>query len=294
MRITVRRLITVLIAIAAVAGIAWSVMPRPIPVETATVTKGRFVATVDEDGKTRVRERYVVATPLAGRLTRIRLKAGDQVVADDAIAAIAPSPAPFLDPRSRREAEERLGAAEATIERTKAGVERAHAQADQASNDLARTRTLVERGVATIQAQERADLAMRVADRDLRAAQFLNHAAEHEFAQAKALLAQYDDGAKAPPEIWTRNGACAPAAAHPSRTGAERSQRLYRAHGLHFCYKANQGIEREHTDDCAAFLPLSEIECEPCRRGEQSNYKTSKLMDNDGKYADFPARADRI
>ena len=62
MRITIRRLVTVLIVIAAAAGIVWSVMPRPIPVETATVTKGQFVATVDEDGKTRVRERYVVAS----------------------------------------------------------------------------------------------------------------------------------------------------------------------------------------------------------------------------------------
>src|SRR5512139_776209 len=106
MRITIGRVVTVLVVILAVAGIAWSVMPQPIPVEVATVTKGRFVASVDEDGKTRVRERYVVAAPLAGRLTRIRLKAGDQLKADDVIATIAPSPAPFLDPRSRREAEE--------------------------------------------------------------------------------------------------------------------------------------------------------------------------------------------
>ena len=64
MRLTVRRLITVLIVIAAAAAIAWSAVPRQIPVETAAVTKGRFVATVDEDGKTRVRERYIVAAPL--------------------------------------------------------------------------------------------------------------------------------------------------------------------------------------------------------------------------------------
>ena len=202
MRLTVRRLITVLIVIAAAAAIAWSAVPRQIPVETVAVTKGRFVATVDEDGKTRVRERYVVAAPLTGRLTRIRLKVGDQVGTDEVVTTIAPSPAPFLDPRSRREAEERLGASEATIERTKASVERARAEADQTSNDLARTRTLVERGAATIQAQERAELAMRVADRNLRAAEFLNHAAEHELAQANALLAQYGDNAKAPPETW--------------------------------------------------------------------------------------------
>ena len=109
MRLTVRRLITALIVIAAAAAITWSVVPRQIPVETAAVTKGRFVATVDEDGKTRVRERYVVAAPLTGRLTRIRLKVGDQVGTDEVVATIAPSPALFLDPRSRREAEERRG-----------------------------------------------------------------------------------------------------------------------------------------------------------------------------------------
>jgi HlyD family secretion protein len=89
-----------------------------------------FIATVDYDGKTRIRERYIAAALLSGRLVCVRLKLGDQVAADDVIAAIAPSPAPLLDPRSRREAEERLGAAEATTERTRAGTERAHAQSD--------------------------------------------------------------------------------------------------------------------------------------------------------------------
>jgi HlyD family secretion protein len=202
MRITIGRVVTGLVVILAVAGIAWSVMPQPIPVEAATVTKGRFVASIDEDGKTRVRERYVVAAPLAGRLTRIRLRAGDQVKADDVVATIAPSPAPFLDPRSRREAEERLGAAEATLERTKAAVERAQAQATQAKTELDRTRTLAERGASTTQALERAELAMRVADRDLRAADFLHHAAEHELEQARALLARYQDGANSASDAW--------------------------------------------------------------------------------------------
>lgn len=202
MRITIGRVVIVLGLIAAAAGIAWSVLPQPIPVETAMVTKGRFVASVDEDGKTRIRERYVVVAPLAGRLARTRLKVGDQVGADDVVATIAPSPAPFLDPRSRREAEEKLGAAEAAYERTKATVERAKAQADQAKTEFGRTRTLVDRGASTTQALERAELAMRVADRDLRAAVFQNHAAEHEIDQARALLARYHNGANAAPEAW--------------------------------------------------------------------------------------------
>ena len=123
--------------------------------------------------------------------------------ADDAVATILPSPAPFLDPRSRQQAEERLGAAEAARERTKAMVERTQAEAAQAKNDLDRTRNLKESGTSTVLALERAETAMRVAERDLRAAQFQDHAAEHEIEQAKVLLAQFHNGGGgAPPERW--------------------------------------------------------------------------------------------
>jgi HlyD family secretion protein len=189
-------------ALAAVAGIVWLLMPKSVPVETVAVAKGRFVASVDEDGKTRVRQRYVVAAPLAGRLTRVRLKAGDPVAAGDAVASILPPPAPLLDPRARREAEERLGAAEAALERAKAVVERARAQTENAKAELDRTRTLTASGASTVQALERAELAQRVADRELRAAEFQNHAAEHELAQATALLGRYRDGVDAPAEPW--------------------------------------------------------------------------------------------
>ena len=129
MKITLGRVASIVVLVIVAALAVWAMLPKPIPVDVAAVSKGQFVATVDEDGKTRIRERYVVAAPLAGRLTRVRLKAGDTVKADEAIATILPTPAPFLDPRSRREAEERLGTAEAARERAKAMVERARAQA---------------------------------------------------------------------------------------------------------------------------------------------------------------------
>ncbi|MBC7037470.1 efflux transporter periplasmic adaptor subunit, partial [Salmonella enterica subsp. enterica serovar Enteritidis] len=71
----------------------------------------------------------------------------------------------------------------------KAVVERARALSDQANTDLARTRTLAQQGAATAQAFERAELAARLAERDLRAAEFQDHAAEHEISQLRALLA---------------------------------------------------------------------------------------------------------
>lgn len=193
MKVPFGRVLATLGLLAVIVLVGWALMPKPIRVQTATVTHGRFVAFVDEDGKTRIRDRYVVTAPLAGRLTRVRLKAGDVVNADETIATILPTPAPLLDPRARQEAEERLGAAESARERTKALVERASSSAQQAKADLDRTRTLRERGTATVQALEQAETAMRLADRDLRAAEFQDHAAEHEIAQAKAVLTQYQD-----------------------------------------------------------------------------------------------------
>lgn len=202
MRIAGRHIV-IAAGLLAVAGIAtWLVMPSPVPVETAAVTKGKFVATVDEDGKTRVRERYVVAAPLAGRLSRIRFKVGDQVQVDDVVATITPSPAPLMDPRTRHQVEEMLGTAEANLARSRAVVERARAQSDQANTDLTRTRTLAQSGASTAQALERAELAVRVADRDLRAAEFQDHAAEHEITQLRALLARYSNNIDEQPEAW--------------------------------------------------------------------------------------------
>ncbi len=192
MRIRYDRALLGAAIVAAAAVIGWWLVPNPVRVETATVVSAPFVATVDEDGKTRVRERYVVAAPLAGVSTRVRLKPGDRVDSGSVITSILPTPASLLDPRTRREAEERLGTAEATRERTQAAVERTRAQFDQAKADVERTRVLAQRGAATIQALERAELAFRVADREARAAEFQDHAAEHEVEQIKALLARYD------------------------------------------------------------------------------------------------------
>ena len=204
MRVTMRQFAIGGPLAALTAFAVWAAMPSPVPVETAVVTRGRFVVSVAEDGKTRVRERYVVAAPLAGRLTRIRSKVGDQVKVDDVLATVVPSPAPLMDPRSRREVNERLGAAEANLARAGAIVERSRAQSEQANTELVRVRTLAERGAATAQTLERAELAVRLADRDLRAAEFLNHATEHEVSQMRALLARYGSttGDGEPPESW--------------------------------------------------------------------------------------------
>lgn len=175
------------------ATLAWAFWPKPSLVETGEVTRGVFRASVEEYGRTRIRNRYVVTAPLAGRMLRSTLKVGDAVRQGSVVATLLPSLPPLLETRTRRELEERVGAAEATVQETQARLERATEQEAQNRADADRMKTLNRKGISSAQQLEREELALRLAQRDREAAQLRRHAAEHELAQAKALLARYND-----------------------------------------------------------------------------------------------------
>src|SRR5512140_2022359 len=81
--------------------LALGLRPRPATVETARATLGPLRATVSEEGKTRIRQRYVVSSPVTGQLHRVPFKPGAELVAGDIVATIEPLAASPLDPRSR-------------------------------------------------------------------------------------------------------------------------------------------------------------------------------------------------
>jgi HlyD family secretion protein len=196
-----RRALVIVGAVAAVGGVLyWAFRPKPILVEIGTVTEGPLQAVVEEDGRTRVRDRYVVSAPLSGRVLRLSVRAGDQVKTGGPVATLLPSLPPLLDPRTRRELEERVGAAEAGMQEASVRMERAEAQMMQARADVQRIRTLQLRGVASVQQLEREELGLRIAERDVQAAELRMHASRHEVDQARALLRRYDE--PNPGERW--------------------------------------------------------------------------------------------
>jgi len=197
MRQARRALILMLVAAAAGALLFWALRPRAVRVETAEVTRGRFEAVVEEDGRTRLRNRFIVSAPVAGRVLRIAARPGDAVSRDEVLATILASPSALLSPRARREAEERIGAAEAMLEQAEALMERAAATMAQAETEARRIRALHATGTTPQQALERAELALRVAARESTAAERRFHAAEHELAQARAALQGSDPAREA-------------------------------------------------------------------------------------------------
>jgi len=175
-------------------AVAWSLQPRPVAVETSPVTRGPFEQTIVDDGKTRVRDRYVIAAPLAGRVARIALEPGDPVRQDQVVALLTPTAPAFLDARTSGELRERVGAAQAQLARAKAEALKVLAQRDQASADLARQEKLAREGFVSATAREQAELALRTAERAVDAARYAEEAARHDLAQAQAALARYRSG----------------------------------------------------------------------------------------------------
>jgi HlyD family secretion protein len=176
------------------ALVAWALQPQPIAVETALVARGPFEQTIVDDGKTRVRDRYVIAAPLAGRAERIRLEPGDAVRQGETVALLTPTAPAFLDARTARELQERIGAAQAQLARARAETQKVLAQRDQARADLERQAKLAAEGFVSPNAREQAALALRTAERSVEAARFAEEAAGHDLAQARAALARYRSG----------------------------------------------------------------------------------------------------
>jgi HlyD family secretion protein len=187
-------LYVILAAAAAVAAAAWALRPVPITVEVAAARRGTFEQTVSDDGRTRVRDRYVVSAPLAGRVERITLKAGDRIAAGDTVARLSPAAPAFLDARTESELRERIGAADAQQRRAQAEIQRLDAQRDQARADDERQARLAAGGFVSPTAREQAALALRVAERALESARFAADAAAHDLAQARAALSRYRSG----------------------------------------------------------------------------------------------------
>lgn len=165
---------------------ALGLRPPPAVVETGRASFGPLRATVSEEGKTRIRQRYVVAAPVPGQLRRIALKPGAAVAAGELVAVIEPLAAAPLDPRSRALAEARRAAAAAALANTRT----AH---ELARSELARIQRMFAARTVSPQDLEAAQLRETAAALEVTRTEGSLRAAEAELAGPEAT-----DGAAAP------------------------------------------------------------------------------------------------
>src|SRR5688500_955208 len=132
------------VAAAVVAAIVSALVPKPVPVETGTVEQGLLRVTIEEDGRTRVKDRHVITAPLSGNLARFELEPGTAVEDGTVLAHIEPIPPPLLDARARSELQARMQAAEASLRQATASIARAETRASYTAKQAERIRKLHE------------------------------------------------------------------------------------------------------------------------------------------------------
>jgi HlyD family secretion protein len=139
--------------------------PQAVPVETARVATGPLRATVSEEGKTRIKQRYVVAAPVSGQLRRIAFKPGAEVEAGvTVVAVIDPLPASPLDERNR-------ALAEARRDSTRIVLEKSRTSHELAGKELGRIEQMFNAGTISPQELESAKMRETAAARDVAAAE---------------------------------------------------------------------------------------------------------------------------
>ncbi|MEZ5650527.1 MAG: HlyD family efflux transporter periplasmic adaptor subunit [Burkholderiaceae bacterium] len=157
-RNTIKRIILVMLVVAIVAALAWAMREPPQAVDLAEVGRGELLVTVDEEGRTRVRDLYTVTSPIAGHLDRVALEEGDPVIGGTSvIASIEPLAPPFLDARTRQERIAAVDAARAQVALAKVEHQRAQTALALARSELTRTRELADRQLVSASTLERAE-----------------------------------------------------------------------------------------------------------------------------------------
>lgn len=185
----VRRLLPWLGLAVLLALIGWGLWPKPTVVETGVVVRMPLTVHVSEEGKTRIRNRYVVAAPVAGHMRRVALKPGDPVEAGKTvITVIEPMVVPLLDPRARKQAEAVVSMHEANRKRAAESLDAARAALRMAEADRERMRSVRKDGTISESDRDRmeADAAIKAAE--VRAAEFSLQVIDYELVQARAAL----------------------------------------------------------------------------------------------------------
>jgi HlyD family secretion protein len=169
-------------------ALAWAFVPKPVEVELAFVTQGHFETSIDEDGKTRLTDRYVVSAPVAGRLARITLKEGDAVTVDMPLAELTPVLPAMLDERTLRELRARVEGAQDNVSRGGSRLARAQVSLNQAENEVRRSEQLARQGFISLAKLETERLTTTGAQRELEAAAAEGRMVKHELEQAQAAM----------------------------------------------------------------------------------------------------------
>lgn len=186
---SVRRwIVVILITAGVISAIAYGFLPKPVPVDLVKVSRGPFRVTVEEEGKTSVKDRFVLSAPVAGFKRRIKLDVGDRVPKGQTLVEIEPLKSTLLDPRTRAAAEAAVSSAEASLKVEEERVKAATADTEYAAKNFERIKKLFEGGYVARDALEQAEAGAKRTEANLLSAKAAVKVARSELDRALTAL----------------------------------------------------------------------------------------------------------
>jgi HlyD family secretion protein len=183
-----RWVLIIIVAAGVLLAIVYGFMPKPVPVDLMKVSRGPLKVTVEEEGKTRVKDRFVLSAPVAGFMRRIKLDVGDPVQKGETLVEVEPLKSNLLDPRSRATAEAAVSSAEAALKVEEERVRAAAADAEYSQRNLERIKKLFEGGYVAKDALEQAESGAKRSGANLLSAEAAVKMARSELDRARTLL----------------------------------------------------------------------------------------------------------
>jgi len=183
-----RRFTWLATALAISVALIYGFREQPRLVDVAAVIKAPMQVAVEQEGKTRVVDRFIVSAPIAGTACRVDLDVGDRIDRDQSVVTIRPLQSQALDPRRRAEAEARVAAAKATLQAAEQTAQSARAEAGLAAKELVRVRPLAREGHVSAESLDTTSSKARSSEAALRSAEFSVDVARHELTAARTAL----------------------------------------------------------------------------------------------------------
>lgn len=183
----------VVVALGLIALLVYGFWPQPVEVDIVEVKQGSLDVTVNDDGETRIREKYLISAPVNGKMLRVQLHAGDVVEQGvTELARIEPSDPVLLDARTQAEYEARVRTAKAALEQANTTVERAKEARELADHDYARAKSLIDSRAISRSEFDTAEHRQKIAGADVNTANSAVKVAQFELETAQAALARFD------------------------------------------------------------------------------------------------------
>lgn len=183
-----RRIVLGLLAVLVAWGLFQGFRPQAVEVDMGTASRAALRVTLEQEGRTRVLDRYVVTAPVTGYARRLRLEVGNMVERGTVLVELEPVRAEALDPRRRAEAQARIAAAESGVSASEQRAKAAASSAELAQTELQRMRALRLQGHVSAAAEDRAASEAQRSAAELRSAQFAVTTARHELEAARTTL----------------------------------------------------------------------------------------------------------